>query len=349
MEKRHEKQIHILILSSWRSGSSFLGQILNHHPSVFYVYEPARMVWVKFPREKASLLHYPVRDLLHSLFNCDMSPLHDYLPRNGRYITDLHFWSESRALCSPPACESFAMDTEYDRPSCFQRCGHAPLEKMTQACKVHKHVVLKTVRVFDLGVLLPLLQDTKLDLRIVHLVRDPRAVAFSRLSFPLKDEDLIVVRDTENWENKQGAPNVTNVMANICRAQVAINEFSKKVDISLPGFYMLVRHEDLARKPLSTVEKIYNFAGLSLTENLKDWLYNVTHQRRPTQTRFMSFAENSKQVIQKWRDGLDHRLVQEIQEQCEKAMEVFGYIPVRTMKEQRDLKFNVMTDVKDNQ
>ncbi|XP_040181112.1 carbohydrate sulfotransferase 6-like [Rana temporaria] len=347
MDDGKEKQIHILILTSWRSGSSFLGQILNHHPNVFYVYEPARMVWVTFPQGKASLLHFPVRDLLHSLFNCEMSPLHEYLPRNGRYITDLPFWSESRALCSPPACKAFTVDAEYDRPSCFQRCGYVPLENMTQSCKIHKHVVLKTVRVLDLGVLLPLLQDDKLDLRIVHLVRDPRAVAFSRLNFNLlRNEDLIVVRDTENWKNKLGVPNVTDVMANICTAQVAINEFSKKADISLSGFYMLVRYEDLAREPLSTVEKIYNFAGLSLTEKMKNWLYNVTHQSQPKQGSFMNFAANSKQVIQKWRGGLKHNVVLEIQEQCKKAMEVFGYIPVRTMKEQRDLNFNVMTDLK---
>ncbi|XP_077338059.1 carbohydrate sulfotransferase 6-like [Lithobates pipiens] len=347
MDDRKEKQIHILILTSWRSGSSFLGQIFNHHPNVFYIYEPARMVWNKFPQGKASLLHFPVRDLLHSLFNCEMSPLHKYLPRNGRYITDLPFWTESRALCSPPACKAFTMDTEYDRPLCFQRCGYAPLEKMTQSCKIHKHVVLKTVRVLDLGALLPLLQDDTLDLRILHLVRDPRAVTLSRLNFDLlRNDDLIVVRDTENWENKVGVPNVTNVMANICTAQVAINEFSKKADISLPGLYMLVRYEDLATEPLSTVKKIYNFAGLSLTESLKNWLYNVTQQSQPKQGSFMNFAANSKQLIQKWRGGLEHDVVLEIQEQCKKAMEVFGYIPVRTKKEQLDLNFNVMTDLK---
>ncbi|XP_018419673.1 PREDICTED: carbohydrate sulfotransferase 5-like [Nanorana parkeri] len=345
MDDRQEKQTHILILSSWRSGSSFLGQIFNHHPNVFYVYEPARMVWVKFPQEKASLLHYPVRDLLHSLFTCDTSPLHDYLPQNGRYISNLPFWSESRALCSPPACKAFSMDTEFDRPSCFQRCGYVPLEKMTQACKVHKHVVLKTVRVLDLGVLLPLLQDAKLDLRIVHLVRDPRAVAFSRLNFNhLRNEDLIVLRDTKNWKEKTGTPNVTNVMAKICSAQVGIKEFGEKDDISRQGFYMMVRHEDLSINPLSTVEKIFSFAGLSLTGRFKDWLHNVTHKSQPKQAGFMKFAEDSKKVIQKWRGGLQHSVVLEIQEQCQKAMEVFGYRPVRTLKEQRDLNFNVMTE-----
>ncbi|XP_072285520.1 carbohydrate sulfotransferase 6-like [Pyxicephalus adspersus] len=342
---RQDKQVHILILSSWRSGSSFLGQIFNHHPDVFYVYEPARMVWVKYPNEKASLLHYPVRDLLRSLYNCDMSPLHDYLPRNGRYISDLPFWSESWALCSQPACKAFSKDTDYDRPSCFQRCGYVPLEKMTQACKIHKHVVLKTVRVLDLRVLLPLLRDDNLDLRIVHLVRDPRAVAYSRQNFDLlRDEDLIVARDTVHWENKVTIPNITNVMANICRAQVAINEFSQKADLSLAGSYMLVRHEDLARKPLSTVQKIYKFAGLSFTERHQNWLYNITHQTKPQKDRFMFFAADSKKIIQKWRGGLQHKNVLEIQEQCKKAMGIFGYLPVNTLKEQRNLNFNVMTE-----
>ena len=31
---------HILIVSSWRSGSTFLGDILNHYPGTFYTFEP---------------------------------------------------------------------------------------------------------------------------------------------------------------------------------------------------------------------------------------------------------------------------------------------------------------------
>ena len=34
------KAKHILVITSWRSGSTFLGDILNHYPGTFYSFEP---------------------------------------------------------------------------------------------------------------------------------------------------------------------------------------------------------------------------------------------------------------------------------------------------------------------
>lgn len=34
------KTQHILIVTTWRSGGTFLGDLLNHHPGVFYSFEP---------------------------------------------------------------------------------------------------------------------------------------------------------------------------------------------------------------------------------------------------------------------------------------------------------------------
>ncbi|XP_061863507.1 carbohydrate sulfotransferase 5 isoform X4 [Colius striatus] len=57
-------QVHILILSSWRSGSSFVGQLFSQHPSVFYLMEPAWHVWVTMYQNSAKVLHMAVRDLV---------------------------------------------------------------------------------------------------------------------------------------------------------------------------------------------------------------------------------------------------------------------------------------------
>lgn len=40
-----EERVHVLVLSSWRSGSSFVGQLFSQHPDVFYLMEPAWHVW----------------------------------------------------------------------------------------------------------------------------------------------------------------------------------------------------------------------------------------------------------------------------------------------------------------
>ncbi|XP_061139789.1 carbohydrate sulfotransferase 6 isoform X5 [Syngnathus typhle] len=50
------RKIHVVLLSSWRSGSSFVGQVFSQHPSVFYLMEPAWHVWTKLRNSGAQTL-----------------------------------------------------------------------------------------------------------------------------------------------------------------------------------------------------------------------------------------------------------------------------------------------------
>ena len=45
---KQSKRVNVIIMSFPRSGSSFLGEVFNHHPSVFYLYEPVRTVQRSF-------------------------------------------------------------------------------------------------------------------------------------------------------------------------------------------------------------------------------------------------------------------------------------------------------------
>ncbi|XP_077340870.1 carbohydrate sulfotransferase 6-like isoform X2 [Lithobates pipiens] len=327
------KQVHLLIVSSWRSGSSFLGQIFNHHNDVFYLFEPGHPIWMKFQNEGSELLHFPLRDLLRSLFTCDVSPLHHYLPGGGKHISELGFFAESRALCTPPFCSVFIPSEGYDRLKCYHRCKNTLLNEMAETCKTYSHVVLKTVRILDLSVLLPLFLDPALNLRILHLVRDPRAVALSRKSFDLNIEDYIVLKN-------DGKKNITisRVMEKICKSQVDINNVAKTAEV-LQGRYMAIRHEDLANEPLKNIKKMYSFAGLSLTKDLEQWVYNITHEEVAGS---MTFSRESSKVVHKWRTALDFNLVKRIQDNCKEAMDLFGYRPARSKTEQQHLTLNLV-------
>ncbi|XP_075041984.1 carbohydrate sulfotransferase 4-like [Mixophyes fleayi] len=333
--------VHVLVVSSWRSGSSFLGQIFNHHSDVFYLFEPGLPTWMKFKKESAELLHYPVRDVLRSLFTCDVSPLWQYLPNGGKNIGDLRFFAESRALCTLPACPSFIPSEGYDRSNCYHRCRNTPFDKMAEICGTYSHVVMKTVRILDLSVLLPLFRDPALDLRILHLVRDPRAVALSRRSFPLDIEDKIVLKNEGNY--KKDNISISRVMGKICKSQVAINKVARTAQ-ALHGRYMAIRHEDLTINPIQSLKQIYNFAGLRLTMDLKQWIYNVTHEEFKGENGFMAFSKVSSNVIQRWRTALDFDSVKDIQQGCNEAMDLFGYLPMRSMNEQKNMTVKVIKD-----
>ncbi|XP_040181107.1 carbohydrate sulfotransferase 6-like [Rana temporaria] len=327
------KPVHLLIVSSWRSGSSFLGQIFNHHNDVFYLFEPGHSIWMKFQNESSELLHFPLRDLLRSLFTCDVSPLHQYLPNGGNHTSDLRFFGETRALCTPPFCSAFIPSEGYDRLKCYHRCKNYLLDRMKETCKTYSHVVMKTVRILDLSVLLPLFRDPAFNLHILHLVRDPRAVALSRKSFSLNTDDHIVLK-------ADGNKNITisRVMEKICKSQVDINNVAKAAEV-LRGRYMAIRLEDLSNEPLKYLKKMYSFAGLSLTKDLEQWVYNITHKEVEES---LTFSRNSSKVVQKWRTDLDFNFVKQIQDNCKEAMDRFGYRPARSKTEQQNLTLDLV-------
>ncbi|OCT66145.1 hypothetical protein XELAEV_18042400mg [Xenopus laevis] len=142
-----KRPVHTIILSSWRSGSSFLGQIFNHHPDVFYFFEPGHSIWNRFQQEKAEVLHYPLRDLMHSFFKCDVSPLYSYLPKGGKRISELVFFPESRALCFPPACSASYPTEVYNRFQCLLRCGDISLKRMEETLRDPRAVTSSRIHV----------------------------------------------------------------------------------------------------------------------------------------------------------------------------------------------------------
>ncbi|XP_040109438.1 carbohydrate sulfotransferase 6 isoform X1 [Oryx dammah] len=338
-----EERVHVLVLSSWRSGSSFVGQLFSQHPDVFYLMEPAWHVWAALSQGSALALHMAVRDLVRSVFLCDMDVFDAYLPWR-RNLSDLFQWAESRALCSPPACSAFPRGAISSEAVCKPLCARRPFGLAQEACRSYSHVVLKEVRFFNLQVLYPLLSDPALRLRIVHLVRDPRAVLRSReqTAKALARDNGIVLGTNGKWVE---ADPELRVVREVCRSHVRIAEAAmRKPPPALRGRYRLVRFEDLARAPLPEIRELYAFTGLSLTPQLEAWIHNITHGAGPGARReaFKTTSRDALNVSQAWRHALPFAKIRRVQELCAGALQLLGYRPVFSEDEQRDLSLDLV-------
>ncbi|XP_035498144.1 carbohydrate sulfotransferase 6 isoform X1 [Scophthalmus maximus] len=337
-----DKKVHVLLLSSWRSGSSFLGQVFSQHPSVFYLMEPTWHVWTKLQKSGARSLRMAVRDLLRSVYQCDFSVMEAYLPEQ-RNVSSLFMWSHSRALCSRPACPLMPRNQFSNQTLCSLTCDAVGLQGVEEACGTYSHVVLKEVRFFELESLYPLLQDPSLDLRIIHLVRDPRAVVRSReASAKAFMSDNAIVLEQRNIPAGEVQ---YEVMQEICRSHVRINEGATlKAPPFLKGRYKMVRYEDVARNPLEEITAMYDFIGLEMTSQLGDWIYSVTHGKGKGSKKdaFKITSRNAADVSQAWRTGLPHSKVKRIQEVCKGAMTLLGYRTVDSEKEQKQLDMDLL-------
>nr|XP_033771607.1 carbohydrate sulfotransferase 6-like [Geotrypetes seraphini] len=340
--KTRPTKTQVLILTSWRSGSSFVGQLFNQNPDVFYLMEPAWHVWARLPEEPPKLLHLPVRDLIRSIFLCDASAFPPYMSES-KYISDIFMWHESRALCSPPACPNSPLTEFYNRLECYKTCGKVPLDKMEEACRANSHVVVKTVRFFDLEVLYPLLKDPSLNLKIIHLVRDPRAILSSRQTFPSLYRDDNTISKAQNSKS-----NISVVMEEICKAQVHIyKQASNNPQPFLKNRYFMVRFEDLVRNPVDHIRELYDYAGLTMNPKLESWIYNITHDLIPKEKNFLPYSEDSMKIAQKWREQLHFSKVKEVQELCQQEMDVFGYRLIESEREQKNMTLDLLLAIPD--
>ncbi|XP_075043790.1 carbohydrate sulfotransferase 4-like [Mixophyes fleayi] len=335
---------HILILSTWRSGSSFTGQLFSQHPNVFYLMEPAWHVWDAMKQNSANVLHMAVRDLVRSVFLCDMSVFDAYMPEN-RIKSALFQWETSRALCSPPACHAFKRSDIISQLDCKMHCDKYAFNIIEKTCKTYSHIVQKEVRFFDLKVLYPLLKDPTLNLKILHLVRDPRAVFQSRKRTTgelSQDSDILIGR-----ENNKKVDGPFKLLKKICDSQVNMYQLAVNGNFSrLSGRYLMIRYEDIVDQPIEKASQIYQFGKLNFTPKLKSWVYNLTHGIGYG-NHFVISSRDAVNVSKAWRTSLQFEIVQRLQDLCGDAMEVFGYKVFQSEEEQKDLQLSSLLPMPD--
>lgn len=109
---------HIYLHATWRTGSSFLGELFNQHPDVFYLYEPMWHLWQALYPGDAVSLQGALRDMLRALFRCDFSVLRLYAAPSGPRdplapappaadnltTASIFGWRTNKVICSPPLC-----------------------------------------------------------------------------------------------------------------------------------------------------------------------------------------------------------------------------------------------------
>ncbi|XP_043937278.1 carbohydrate sulfotransferase 5-like [Protopterus annectens] len=342
LNKEKQNKVHILILSSWRSGSSFIGQVFSQHPEVFYITEPSWHVWNRMWKNDANILQLPVRDLIRSVFQCDMSVYDYYLPEQ-KTKSNVFSWQTSRALCSPPACGFFQRTDIINDRDCKKICGKLNFSTVQEACQTYSHIAVKEVRLFRLESIYPLINDPALNLRIIHLVRDPRAVLNSRekaLWSLINDNKILLNSQSKSLGNDSNY----KVMETICRSQFRIHKTATtEGPSSLKNRYLVVRYEDVAFDPLGKVKEMYRFTNLNLSPKLESWIHDITHGSEKDYTEFQITSRDAQSISHSWRNKLSFLNVTKVQQVCKEAMDLFGYKLVSSEKELKSFSLDLVS------
>jgi len=290
--ERGGQPVRAMVATTWRSGSTFLGDIMSAHPATFYHYEPLLHYDIKQARSGA-LAEDAVRTI-KSLMQCNYSKVDRYL-KYGMSHPWL-FQHNKRLWKYCPKRKKKQRKTK--NSMCWKP------EFLNRFCPLFPFQSIKTVRL-RLNLTKSLVEDASLNVRVLLLVRDPRGTMQSR-------NHRVWCPDNPDCEDP----------ARLCSDLVSDFHSFKALQSMYPDKYKIFRYEDFSMNPSNNTADVFNFFGLSFHPKVRSFLRSHTKSNRGGVS---STFRDSKTAPFKWREQLSIEEVEDIQDKCSEAMELWGY------------------------
>ena len=298
---------NVLILTSVRSGSSFLAELLNQYPGTFFYFEPLHYHSTNKDHESELISQH---DLLQSLFTCNFTNDTQGFLQHAKSHLFLFNRQVPRRLWN--SCVSFRRPKE---SVCMSQ------EYLNTVCPLYPIRLIKTVRMKmrDTRHLL----ETLTNLKILVLVRDPRAVFRSRWSDSIS-----------SWCRSQQCSDPETS----CRDLEQDVDDTETLGDMFPGRVKLVRYEDISLNTVSALRSMLSFIGLPWQESLKRYIVSHTQREQVRRVRKKmvkvqdpyTTIRNSTAAVLSWTRSLSRDNVTMIQRVCSGPMSTLGYKPVDT-------------------
>ncbi|CAJ1059865.1 carbohydrate sulfotransferase 7 [Xyrichtys novacula] len=337
---RSQSRIHIYLHATWRTGSSFLGELFNQHPDVFYLYEPMWHIWQALYPGDAGSLQGAVRDMMNALYRCDFSVLKLYAGPQNITTSFIFGWKMNKVICSEPLCEAHKRhEIGLVREDQCAKCQKRDIRELERECKKYPVMVIKGVRVLDLSTLVPLIRDPAINLQVIQLFRDPRAVHNSRL----KSKQALVKESIQVLRSKKQADKYKRLLVPSNKVNRAESYVSSAMELICDNWlsdmmlvmnsppwlrrnYLRIRYEDLVLHPMEELQRLYRFSNLSSFPALEKFALNMTHGQGYSSDRpFLISSRDAKEAIYAWRERLNVEQINQVEAYCSEVMRQLGY------------------------
>ena len=176
-------------------------------------------------------------------------------------------------------------------------------------CTESKYRVLKTIRT-------PLIWFKHLmeefpTMKIVHLVRDPRAILTSQRRFG------------ECSRAKHGGlAGCTKFLCSSLEEDLVTYEMFTKL---YPGRMYQLKYEETALNPLFKTKELYSFLNLKFTDSIRKYIVNITMSGYNASYTLDTVRPNSSEMVDKWRTKISDDLLETVQTLCKYSMEKLAY------------------------
>jgi len=290
--------VRAMITTTWRSGSTFLGDILLSHPATFYHYEPLIHFYINQVRDGTPLASEAIK-VIKSIFHCDYSDLGTFLDYAKIHLEALshneRLWSQcfgdNRKLCYNP-------------------------DFLSQFCSLFPFQSLKTVRL-RVNLTRSFIEDPSLNVQVLLLIRDPRGTLQSRKH--------------RTWcPGKPDCDQPDHLCKDLVSDYYAVQQLKKE----FPNRIRVIRYEDFCKDIKNNAKELLQFFNFKMHPRVINFIESHTHENMGGVS---STFRDSKNAPYHWRNELNFTEVQNIQEKCSQAMDLWGYRKATSPEELKDL------------
>ncbi|KAH8297900.1 hypothetical protein KR018_000502, partial [Drosophila ironensis] len=267
------------------SGAVELLDNLSHQPGCYLHYAPLIAYQSRFNTEYRQSF---ALDEITALYNCDYNQSLAMIARGQQLPLFRRFYGAQSRMCRT-----------YSQEKCWNP------DILAEICKLHPFINMAVYNM-RLMYLARLLDSESLNLRILLLVRDPRATLYR----------LQVNHFCKSLADCNAAGHCLDMSIDF--------EVAKGLSRKYPGRFSILRYEDVEKNALVSIKEVFEFFGLPLTQPKVK-----SHPRGE----WIGGSENwslkySTNIGNEWMVKMDPKQIQEVQNVCSDAMKLWGYRPI---------------------
>lgn len=346
-----EGKVNVILSAYMNSGSRFTGQLLGFHNQTFFFYEPLWKftIWdyYKPPNVRCSTTEGSCREVetqTENMFQpnpANPEETENILPDLQRGITPVELMLDvlSRIFrCDLVQLKEIVQervhdDLTYTGPSwqayklCINKFNPKSqcLHYLQRICRNKSHRIVKVLRL-SVGSFTPLLEAIP-RLKIVHLVRDPRAIINSRLNsryYPLSQP-----RQNDSLER------------NLCDKMLIDILDLIKLKSKYSDRIRVIYYEDLMENLQIRLKQLYTYLNLTYDEEQVAKHTEIkVNQAHPESVWKFDKARKSNNSMW-WRQFMTWDQIQAVDRRCYKVYELLGYKLLKE-KEIRDSSYQTL-------
>lgn len=165
------------------------------------------------------------------------------------------------------------------------------------------------------------------DLKIVHLIRDPRGILNSRRRI------YKINIKTLAYEAKAICD---NMFKNTVETLQLIQEEEFKDRIAT------LYYEDLSKDPMGCSERLFSFLHLPFTQSVEKWIRTNMLGLRTGGHPFAVTNKNSRATSQQWRRMVSYPFANVIDKECRQLYDLLGFLPAKSRAHLRKLSLTLI-------